>query len=94
MIREEARSQMEAGAHTLDVNVGVPDIDEPLAMRRAVFSVNENCKLPIVVDSPNTKAIEEGLKAVDGRALVNSVSGEEKKLDTILPLVQKSTARR
>ncbi|MBE9532289.1 MAG: homocysteine S-methyltransferase family protein, partial [Proteobacteria bacterium] len=89
MIREEARSQMEAGAHTLDVNVGVPDIDEPLAMMRAVFSVNENSKLPIVVDSPNIKAIEEGLKAVDGRALVNSVSGEEKKLDTILPLVKK-----
>ena len=89
MIREEARSQMEAGADTLDVNVGVPDIDEPLAMRRAVFCVNENSLLPIVVDSPNIQAIEEGLKAVDGRALVNSVSGEEKKLDTILPLVKK-----
>ena len=89
MIREEARSQSEAGAHTLDVNVGVPDIDEPLAMRRAVFTVNENCSLPIVVDSPNIQAIEEGLKAIDGRALINSVSGEEKKLETILPLAKK-----
>jgi 5-methyltetrahydrofolate--homocysteine methyltransferase len=89
MIREEARKQAEAGAHTLDVNVGVPDIDEPMAMRRAVFTVNENCKLPIVVDSPNDHAVEEGLKAVDGRALINSVSGEEKKLNSILPLAKK-----
>ena len=89
MIREEARSQTEAGAHTLDVNVGVPDIDEARAMKRAVFTVNENCKLPIVVDSPDIKALEEGLKAVDGRALINSVSGEEKKLETILPLAKK-----
>ncbi len=89
LIRSEARSQFEAGAHTLDVNVGVPDIDEAAAMKRAVFSVNDNCTLPIVVDSPNEAAIEEGLKAVDGKPLINSVSGEIKKLKMMLPLAKK-----
>jgi 5-methyltetrahydrofolate--homocysteine methyltransferase len=53
IIRNEARAQTEAGAHILDVNVGVPNIDEPTAMTRAVFSVNENCQLPVVIDSAN-----------------------------------------
>ncbi len=89
LIRTEARTQTEAGAHLLDVNVGVPDIDEPAAMKRAVFSVNDNSTLPIVVDSPNTDALIEGLKAVDGKPIINSVSGEEEKLNTILPLAKK-----
>jgi 5-methyltetrahydrofolate--homocysteine methyltransferase len=89
IIRNEARAQAEAGAHALDVNVGLPGIDEPQAMTRAVFSVNENSNLPVVIDSANPKAIEAGLKAADGKPLVNSLSGEKKKLDTILPLVKK-----
>lgn len=89
LIRTEARNQDEAGAHTLDVNVGVPDIDEPLAMKRAIFSVNENCQLPLVIDSSYTQGIEEGLKAIDGKALINSVSGEDKKLKQILPLASR-----
>jgi 5-methyltetrahydrofolate--homocysteine methyltransferase len=89
IIRKEARAQSEAGAHALDVNVGLPGIDEPAAMTRAVFSVNENCQLPIAIDSANTEAIEAGLKSVDGKPLINSVSGEEKKLKTVLPLAKK-----
>jgi 5-methyltetrahydrofolate--homocysteine methyltransferase len=89
IIRNEARAQAEAGAHALDINVGVPGIDEPAAMRRAVFSVNENCPLPVVLDSANPEAIEAGLKAVDGKPLINSVSGEEKKLKTVLPLAKR-----
>ncbi len=85
-IRNEARSQASAGAHALDVNVGVPGIDEVSAMRRAVFAVNENCDLPIVIDSSNPQAIETGLRACDGKALINSISGEEKKLSSILPV--------
>jgi len=88
-IRNEARAQAEAGAHALDVNVGVPAIDEVAAMRRAVFAVNENCALPLVIDSSNPEAVEAGLKACDGKALINSVSGEEKKLASILPLAKK-----
>ncbi len=88
-IRREAREQKEAGAHALDVNVGVPGIDEKTMMRRAVFCVNDNADLPVVIDSSSVDALEEGLKAVDGKALVNSVSGEEKKLKEVLPLVKK-----
>lgn len=88
-IRSEARAQTLAGAHILDVNVGVPAIDEVSAMKRAVFAVNENSMLPIVIDSSNIEAIEAGLKAVDGKPLINSISGEEKKLASILPLVKK-----
>ncbi|VAW36128.1 5-methyltetrahydrofolate--homocysteine methyltransferase [hydrothermal vent metagenome] len=88
-ICKETREQTEAGANVLDVNVGVPDIDEAAAMKRAVFAVNDNTSLPIVVDSPNLDALEEGLKAVDGRPLINSVSGEEEKLAAVLPLAKK-----
>ncbi|MBI5328199.1 MAG: homocysteine S-methyltransferase family protein [Deltaproteobacteria bacterium] len=88
-IRKEAKSQADAGAHILDVNVGVPGIDESASMQMAVFAVNENCQLPIVLDSSSLEALEIGLKAVDGKVLINSVSGEEKKLSTILPLAKK-----
>ena len=80
IIRREAKAQAEAGAHILDVNVGVPGADEPASMQMAVFAVNENCQIPIVLDSSSTEALEAGLKAVDGKVLINSVSGEEKKL--------------
>ena len=88
-LRTEAREQAEAGAHALDVNVGVPGIDEAVAMRRAIFTVNENSSLPVVIDSSSPAAIEAGLKAVDGKPLINSISGEEKKLREILPLARK-----
>jgi len=87
-IRNEARTQAIAGAHCLDVNVGVPGLDEAPSMQRAVFAVNENSSLPIVIDSSNPLAIEAGLKAVDGKPLINSISGEEKKLQTIMPLAK------
>ena len=69
--------------------MGVPGIDETGAMKRAVFAVNENSTLPIVIDSSSIEAIEAGLKSVDGKPLINSISGEEKKLRTILPLAKK-----
>ncbi|MEK7773983.1 MAG: dihydropteroate synthase, partial [Deltaproteobacteria bacterium] len=88
-IRNEARQQAASGAHALDVNVGVPGMDEALAMRMAVFAVNGNSGLPIVIDSSHPEAIEAGLKACDGKPLVNSISGEEKKLSFILPLAKR-----
>lgn len=87
-IRNEARVQEAAGAHALDINVGVPGIDEVASMRRAVFAVNENSVLPAVIDSSDPAAVLAGLRAVDARPLVNSISGEEKKLETILPLAK------
>lgn len=89
IIRQEAKEQTESGAHILDVNVGVPGIDEAAAMTRAVFIVNENTPCPIVIDSADPAVIEAGLMACDGKPLINSVSGEEKKLRTILPLAKK-----
>jgi 5-methyltetrahydrofolate--homocysteine methyltransferase len=88
-IRREALEQVAAGATLLDVNVGLPGIDEPAAMERAVFCVTGLTPVPIVLDSSNPEALERGLKAADGKVLVNSVSGEEKSITRILPLVRK-----
>ncbi len=88
-IRREAIEQASAGATLLDVNVGTPGIDEPATMEQAVFCVTGAVTLPLVLDSSNPEALERGLKAVDGKPLVNSVSGEEKSLERILPLVKK-----
>jgi 5-methyltetrahydrofolate--homocysteine methyltransferase len=88
-IRREAMEQTAAGATLLDVNVGAPGIDEPEAMERAVFCVTGTTTVPLVLDSSNPEALERGLKAADGKVLVNSVSGEEKSLARVLPLVRK-----
>jgi 5-methyltetrahydrofolate--homocysteine methyltransferase len=88
-IRREAMDQTAAGATMLDVNVGTPGIDEPAAMEQAVFCITGAVTVPLVLDSSNPEALERGLKAVDGKALVNSVSGEEKSISRVLPLVKK-----
>jgi 5-methyltetrahydrofolate--homocysteine methyltransferase len=88
-IRREAMEQTTGGASLLDVNVGAPGIDEPAAMERAVFCVTGAVTTPLVLDSSNPEALERGLKAADGKVLVNSVSGEEKSLRRILPLIKK-----
>jgi 5-methyltetrahydrofolate--homocysteine methyltransferase len=88
-IRREATEQTAAGATLLDVNVGTPGIDEPATMEQAVFCVSGAVSVPLVLDSSSAEALERGLKAVDGKPLVNSVSGEEKSLLRILPLVKK-----
>jgi 5-methyltetrahydrofolate--homocysteine methyltransferase len=88
-IRREALEQVAAGATLLDINVGLPGIDEPAAMEQAVFCVTGTVPVPVVLDSSNPEALERGLKAADGKVLVNSVSGEDKSLARILPLVKK-----
>ena len=88
-IRREALEQVAAGATLLDVNVGTPGIDEAAAMERAVFCVTGTVQVPLVLDSSSPEALERGLKSADGKVLVNSVSGEEKSLARILPLVKK-----
>ena len=88
-IRREALEQVEAGATLLDVNVGTPGIDEPAAMERAIFCITGAVVAPLVLDSSSPEALERGLKAADGKVLVNSVSGEEKSLSRVLPLVKK-----
>lgn len=88
-IRREALEQVQAGATLLDVNVGAPGIDEPTAMQRAVFCASGAVGVPLVLDSSNPAALEAGLKAADGKVLINSVSGETKSLKRVLPLAKK-----
>jgi 5-methyltetrahydrofolate--homocysteine methyltransferase len=89
VVRKDAKGQIEAGAAILDVNAGVPGADEPDLMRKMIAAVRDVTNAPLCIDSPNPRTLEAGLKAYDGKALVNSVNGEERSLQTILPLVAK-----
>jgi 5-methyltetrahydrofolate--homocysteine methyltransferase len=88
-IRREALEQSELGTTLLDVNVGAPGINEPAAMERAVFCITGAVQTPLVLDSSSPLALEAGLKAADGKVLINSVNGEEKSLAAVLPLARK-----
>lgn len=88
-IRREAQEQAAAGASLLDVNCGLPGIDEAAALERAVYAVSGVSSAPLVLDSSDPAALEQALKAVDGKALINSVNGEARSLATILPLARK-----
>ncbi|MCL2827954.1 MAG: homocysteine S-methyltransferase family protein [Oscillospiraceae bacterium] len=87
-ILAQAISQEVAGADLLDVNVGVPELDEPAQMARIVPAIQSVTGLPLVIDSSNPDALEAGLRAYCGKAVVNSISGEQAALDRILPLVK------
>jgi 5-methyltetrahydrofolate--homocysteine methyltransferase len=81
--------QTDAGADILDLNCGLPEIDEAKAMESAVTALQSVTRLPLQIDSANPKAIESGLRAYCGKAIVNSVTGDDESLDSILPLVKK-----
>lgn len=85
----QAIEQEEAGAQILDVNVGLPGIDEPEMMRRVVTAISGAVSLPLQIDSSNPAAIEAGLRAAPGKCLVNSVNASEASLENVLPLVKK-----
>jgi len=89
VVVDEARKQVNSGAPILDVNMGVPGIDEPAAMKKAVREIQTAIDVPIAIDSTNPEAIEAALKTFVGRPLINSTTGEEKSLDRILPLAKK-----
>ncbi len=89
LIRQMAREQKRYGAGLLDVNVGVPGIDEVKIMHEAVSLLSTVADLPLVIDSSNIKAIETALRIYPGRALINSISGEKKKLKNLLPVAAK-----
>lgn len=92
IVRREALAQVEAGADILDVNVGTPAVDEVALLPEAVQLVMETVDVPLCIDSSNPKALEAALKVYKGKALVNSVSGEERSLEEVLPLVKESGA--
>ena len=80
--------QVGAGADVLDVNVGVPGIDEVKTMREVVGIVTDAVDVPLCIDSPNHQAVAAGVEACKGRPLVNSVNGEEVSMSAILPVVK------
>jgi 5-methyltetrahydrofolate--homocysteine methyltransferase len=88
-VRTDAIAQVEAGAHVLDVNAGVPMADEPALMVEAIKLVQSLVDVPISIDSSVVAALEAGLAVVQGKPLVNSVTGEDERLEKVLPLVKK-----
>ncbi len=88
MIRNDALVQVEAGAAILDVNAGVPKADEPALLVEMIKQVQEVTQVPLCIDTANPAALESALKIYQGKALVNSVNGEEEKLETVLPLIK------
>lgn len=91
-VKADALAQIEAGAAILDVNAGVPQADEPALLVHMVEVLTELTDVPLCIDTANVKALEAALKVYSGKALVNSVNGEEKKLETILPLIKQHDA--
>ena len=88
-VLREAISQAEAGAHVLDVNVGVPGLDEPAVLDATVQAVQSVTDLPLQIDTSDPKALERALRHYNGKALVNSVNGKEESMACVLPLVAK-----
>ncbi len=84
-----AVAESEAGCHILDINVGTPGINEAEMMARCVKAIQSVTSLPLQIDSTLPDAIEAGLRVYNGKAIVNSVNGEDKVLDAILPIVKK-----
>ena len=91
-IAREATRQVEAGAVVLDVNAGVPGIDEPRALRQAVETVMAAVDVPLCIDSSDPAALAAALAVYKGKALVNSVTGEKHILDKVLPVVREHGA--
>ena len=88
-VEADALSQVSAGAHMLDVNAGIPLADEPRILSEVIQLVQSVTDVPLSIDSSIVEALEQGLKVYQGKALVNSVTGEEEILDRVLPLVAK-----
>lgn len=87
-VRDLASKQIEAGADLLDVNVGVPGIDDVAMITQVVQLLTDEFDVPLCLDSPNPDALAAALPLCPGKTLVNSVNGEEKSLDAVLPLVK------
>ena len=88
-VEKDTLAQVAAGAHLLDVNAGIPMIDEPELLAQTIKLVQSLTDAPISIDSSIIAALARGLEVVEGKALVNSVTGEEERLEAVLPLVKK-----
>ena len=85
----EAAKQEEAGAHILDVNVGLPGIDEPKILEETVLGIQRITALPLQIDTSDSAAMERALRVYNGKPLINSVNGKEESMNAVLPLVKK-----
>lgn len=88
-ILKEGLAQEEKGVHALDVNVGLPEIDEPAVLCRTVCELQAVTALPLQIDTADPVAMERALRRYNGKAMINSVNGKQESLDAVLPLVKK-----
>ncbi len=88
-VEADAVAQVDAGAHMLDVNAGIPLADEPAILAEAIQRVQAVTDVPLSIDSSVVAALEAGLAVYEGKPLVNSVTGEEERLEVVLPLIKK-----
>ena len=91
-VESDAIAQVQAGAQMLDVNAGIPLADEPAILAQAIQLVQSVTDVPLSIDSSIVAALESGLSVYQGKALVNSVTGEEERLEAVLPLIKKHDA--
>ena len=88
-VERDALAQVAAGAHMLDVNAGIPLADEPAILARTIQLVQSLVQVPLSIDSSIVEALEAGLAVYQGKPLVNSVTGEEERMERVLPLIRK-----
>lgn len=88
-ILKEAITQQDAGAHILDVNVGLPDIDEVSMMKEAVQQIQSVTNLPLQIDTVNTAAMDAAMRIYNGKPMLNSVNGKRESMDAVFPVIQK-----
>ncbi len=88
-IYREGVTQTDAGAHILDVNVGLPEIDEPVMMVNTVKGLQSILNTPLQIDTSDTVAMEKALRIYNGKAMINSVNGKEESMNSVFPLVKK-----
>ena len=81
--------QQEKGAHILDVNVGLPDIDEVAVMEKVVTELQSVTSLPLQIDTVLPEAMERAMRIYNGKPMINSVNGKQESMDQVFPLVQK-----
>src|SRR3546814_619483 len=91
-VESDCLAQVAAGAHMLDVNAGIPLADEPAILAKTIQLVQSLTDLPLSIDSSIVEALEAGLAVYKGKALVNSVTGEDEQMERVLPLVKKHGA--
>lgn len=92
IVKNDAVAQVEAGAKIIDVNAGVPGADEEALLKDMIYAVMDVTDMPLCIDTADNKALETALSIYEGKALINSINGEEERLASVLPLVKEYDA--